>query len=110
MDVTFAVVEDESSSISSDETHTEDCTGVEMEALVGAATAAITIYDMCKAVDRGMVIGDLRLLEKTGGKEDYVRPDESSQAGLSAAGAAASPAAQVAWMRRAPRRPAAWWP
>jgi cyclic pyranopterin monophosphate synthase len=57
-------------------TRTEDRTGVEMEALVGAATAAITIYDMCKAVDRGMVIGDLRLLEKTGGKEDYVRPAE----------------------------------
>jgi cyclic pyranopterin monophosphate synthase len=57
-------------------TRTEDRTGVEMEALVGAATAAITIYDMCKAVDRGMVVGDLRLLEKTGGKEDYVRPVE----------------------------------
>ena len=35
--------------------------------------AAITIYDMCKAVDRGMIMGDLRLLEKTGGKEDYRR-------------------------------------
>ncbi len=97
VDVTFAVVEDQSRIDIECETHTEDRTGVEMEALVGAATAAITIYDMCKAVDRGMVIGDLRLLEKTGGKEDYVRPDESSQAGLSAAGAAASPAAQVAW-------------
>ncbi|MBM4286082.1 MAG: cyclic pyranopterin monophosphate synthase MoaC [Deltaproteobacteria bacterium] len=43
-------------------------TGVEMEALTAAAVAALTIYDMCKAVDRGMVIEDLRLLEKSGGK------------------------------------------
>ncbi len=43
-------------------------TGVEMEALVAAATAALTIYDMCKAIDRGMVIDDLLLLEKSGGK------------------------------------------
>jgi cyclic pyranopterin phosphate synthase len=42
-----------------------DKTGIEMEALTGAAVAALTIYDMCKAVDRGMVIGELRLLEKT---------------------------------------------
>ncbi|MDI6852795.1 MAG: cyclic pyranopterin monophosphate synthase MoaC [Deltaproteobacteria bacterium] len=46
---------------------TEARTGVEMEALVAAATAALTIYDMCKAVDRGMVIQDLLLLEKSGG-------------------------------------------
>ena len=52
-----------------------------MEALVGAAVAAITIYDMCKAVDRGMIVGDLRLLEKTGGKEDYVRDDGRDAAG-----------------------------
>ncbi len=52
---------------------TDGKTGVEMEALTGAAMAAITIYDMCKAVDRGMIMGDLRLLEKTGGKEDYRR-------------------------------------
>ncbi len=42
-------------------------TGVEMEALAAAAAAALTIYDMCKAVDRGMTIGDIRLIEKTGG-------------------------------------------
>ncbi len=42
-------------------------TGVEMEALTAASVAALTIYDMCKAVDRGMVIGDVRLLEKRGG-------------------------------------------
>ncbi len=43
-------------------------TGVEMEALVAASTAALTIYDMCKAVDRGMVISDIMLLKKNGGK------------------------------------------
>lgn len=43
-------------------------TGVEMEALTAASVAALTLYDMCKAVDKGMVIGDIRLLEKTGGK------------------------------------------
>jgi molybdenum cofactor biosynthesis protein MoaC len=55
---------------------TDGKTGVEMEALTAASVAALTIYDMCKAVDRGMVVGDVRLLEKTGGKEDYVRPGE----------------------------------
>ena len=43
-------------------------TGVEMEALTAASVAALTVYDMCKAVDRDMVIGQMRLLEKTGGK------------------------------------------
>ncbi len=43
-------------------------TGVEMEALTAAGVAALTIYDMCKAVDRGMVVTDLRLLRKSGGK------------------------------------------
>lgn len=43
-------------------------TGVEMEALTAVSVAALTIYDMCKAVDKGMEIGAIRLLEKTGGK------------------------------------------
>ena len=43
-------------------------TGVEMEALTAASIAALTIYDMCKAVDKGMVIEQTRLLEKAGGK------------------------------------------
>lgn len=43
-------------------------TGVEMEALTAASVAALTIYDMCKAVEKEMVIGDIKLLEKTGGK------------------------------------------
>jgi len=52
-------------------TETNGQTGVEMEALTGAQIALLTIYDMCKAVDRGMVIGDIRLIEKSGGKSGY---------------------------------------
>jgi len=50
-------------------------TGVEMEALTGVQIALLTIYDMCKAVDRGMVIGDVRLLEKSGGKSGHWQRD-----------------------------------
>ena len=47
-------------------------TGVEMEALMGVNIALLTIYDMCKAIDKGMLISDIHLLEKTGGKSgDY---------------------------------------
>lgn len=46
-------------------------TGVEMEALTGASIAALTLYDMCKAVSHGIIIREIRLLEKTGGKRDY---------------------------------------
>ncbi len=47
-------------------------TGVEMEALTGTAAAALTIYDMCKAVDRGMRIDDIRLVRKSGGKSGEI--------------------------------------
>ena len=46
-------------------------TGVEMEAMVAASTALLTIYDMAKAMDKGMVMGDVRLLEKLGGKSGH---------------------------------------
>ena len=46
-------------------------TGVEMEALTAVSVAALTVYDMCKAVDRGMTITDVRLLEKAGGKSGH---------------------------------------
>lgn len=46
-------------------------TGVEMEALTACSVACLTIYDMAKAVDRGMVIGDIRLVEKAGGKSGH---------------------------------------
>jgi cyclic pyranopterin phosphate synthase len=50
-----------------------DRTGVEMEALTAATVAALTIYDMCKAVDRGMLITDVWLVEKTGGRSGTYR-------------------------------------
>lgn len=49
-------------------------TGVEMEALTAVSVAALTVYDMCKAVDKDMIIGDIMLIKKTGGKSgDYIR-------------------------------------
>jgi cyclic pyranopterin phosphate synthase len=55
---------------------TDSKTGVEMEALTAASVAALTIYDMCKAIDKAMVITDIRLESKTGGRSgDYVRSD-----------------------------------
>jgi cyclic pyranopterin phosphate synthase len=56
-------------------------TGVEMEALTAASVAALTIYDMCKAVDRGMVIESVQLLEKLGGKSGHfvAQPVESAR-------------------------------
>jgi cyclic pyranopterin phosphate synthase len=56
---------------------TKGATGVEMEALTAAAVACLTIYDMAKAVDRGMRIGGLRLLEKSGGKSGLWTADAS---------------------------------
>ncbi len=50
-------------------------TGVEMEALCAVSAGLLTIYDMCKAVDRGMTITDIRLLEKQGGKSGHWRSD-----------------------------------
>ena len=50
---------------------THDRTGVEMEALTGAAVAALTVYDMCKGLSHGIVIKSIRLLEKTGGRHHY---------------------------------------
>ena len=55
-------------------TVTTNCTGktgVEMEALTSTSVALLTIYDMCKAVDRGMVMGEIKLLEKQGGKSGH---------------------------------------
>lgn len=52
---------------------TEGKTGVEMEALVGASVAALTIYDMCKALSHDIIIRETKLMEKTGGKRDFKR-------------------------------------
>jgi cyclic pyranopterin phosphate synthase len=51
-------------------------TGVEMEAMTGAALAALTIYDMCKGSDKSIVIGEIRLLYKEGGKSGIYRSEE----------------------------------
>lgn len=48
-------------------------TGVEMEALTGASIAALTIYDMCKALSHDITIKEIKLIEKTGGKHDFKR-------------------------------------
>lgn len=53
-------------------------TGVEMEALTAVTVAGLTIYDMCKAVDRSMTIGPTRLLEKSGGKSGHFRAEDSA--------------------------------
>ena len=51
-------------------------TGVEMEALTGATIAALTIYDMCKAFSHNIIIKEIKLMEKTGGKKDFKRTDD----------------------------------
>lgn len=51
-------------------------TGVEMEAMVAVSTALLTVYDMAKAIDKGMVIGEVRLIEKRGGKSGIWKPSE----------------------------------
>ena len=63
---------------------TVDRTGVEMEALTACSVAALTIYDMCKSADRSMVIGDIALWEKTGGRSGtYRRPPAQQDESLS---------------------------
>jgi len=52
---------------------TNSVTGIEMEALTAVSVAALTVYDMCKAIDKSMVIGDIKLLSKTGGKSGNFR-------------------------------------
>lgn len=59
------------------ETSVEARTGVEMEALVGASAALLTVYDMCKAMDRGMEIGPVRLVEKDGGRSGTWRRSDT---------------------------------
>ena len=54
-------------------------TGVEMEALVAVSAAGLTVYDMCKAVDREMTLGEVRLIRKSGGKSgEWIRPGEAA--------------------------------
>lgn len=67
---------DSSSIVCQARTETRDQTGVEMEALTAVQVALLTVYDMCKAVDRGMQIDGVRLLEKSGGRSGVWRADE----------------------------------
>ena len=57
------------------EAHVLDRTGVEMEAMTACSVAALTVYDMVKGIERGVVIEEVGLLEKTGGRHDWRRPD-----------------------------------
>jgi cyclic pyranopterin phosphate synthase len=59
---------------------TDGKTGIEMEALTAASTAALALYDMCKAVDRGMEIAHVRLLEKSGGASGHWLRESASPA------------------------------
>jgi cyclic pyranopterin monophosphate synthase len=59
------------------EVHAVDRTGVEMEAMTACAVAALTIYDMVKGIERGVEIEQVVLLEKTGGRSDWHRPEDS---------------------------------
>jgi cyclic pyranopterin phosphate synthase len=61
---------------------TVDRTGVEMEALTACAVAALTVYDMCKSVDRSMTVGELALWEKTGGRSGTYRRGDADGLGV----------------------------
>ena len=76
VDFAYDVYEPDSSITIRATVRTRGRTGVEMEALTAVSIAALTIYDMCKAVDRGIEVSDVFLLEKSGGKSGlYTRPD-----------------------------------
>ena len=78
--IDFATLEDESGIRISAMCKLAGQTGVEMEALTAVSAGLLTIYDMCKAVDKGMTIGDIKLLQKTGGKSgDWNAPAEEGK-------------------------------
>ena len=77
-EITYEMSKEESAVIAFCKASCVGKTGVEMEALTAVSTAALTVYDMCKAVQKDMTITDIRLLFKTGGIHgDYKREDES---------------------------------
>ena len=73
--VSFAIDEAASRITCRSQVETLGRTGVEMEALTSVQVGLLTIYDMCKAIDRGMVMGDIRVLEKHGGKSGSYRAE-----------------------------------
>ncbi len=70
-DVSFSINRDSDSIEITATVKTEGKTGVEMEALTAVAASALTVYDMCKGMDREIIISDIQLLKKTGGKGDF---------------------------------------
>jgi len=77
VDIDFEFDEENSSVKILATTRTMDRTGIEMEALTAVAIAALTIYDMCKAIDRGMEISDIKLMRKSGGRSGtFVRNEK----------------------------------
>ncbi|MBM7867380.1 cyclic pyranopterin monophosphate synthase MoaC [Heliobacterium gestii] len=76
VDVTFTLDELHSTVEIESRVKTTGKTGVEMEALTAVSVAALTIYDMCKAMDKGMVVSDIRLVEKIGGKSGHFIREE----------------------------------
>lgn len=80
-EITFELSEEERSVKALCRTACTGKTGVEMEALTGVSVALLTIYDMCKAMDRGMRITDIHLLEKDGGKSGHYTADEEQRHG-----------------------------
>jgi len=77
VDISFELDETNSRVIARSIAKVSGKTGVEMEAIMAVSTALITIYDMCKAIDRWMVISDIKLLEKDGGKSGHVIREEA---------------------------------
>jgi len=69
--IDFQLLDDEAAVQCRAQVNTSGQTGVEMEALTAVQVALLTIYDMCKAVDKGMIMTDIRLLEKAGGKSGH---------------------------------------
>ena len=80
IDLSFEFSDSKAALVITSQVKTTGKTGVEMEALTAVAVAALTIYDMCKAVDRWMEISDIRLLEKLGGKSGHICRDEEKGA------------------------------
>ncbi len=79
VNVEFTIEEASNSVICEVTTHTRERTGIEMEALMAVNAGLLTIYDMCKAVDRGMEINQLHIIKKAGGKSgDWERKEEQS--------------------------------
>ncbi|MEN6349152.1 MAG: cyclic pyranopterin monophosphate synthase MoaC [Syntrophomonas sp.] len=76
VDISFSFDEHENRIIVESRVKTTGKTGVEMEAITAAGVAALTIYDMCKAIDRWMEIGGIKLLEKAGGKSGHLKRSE----------------------------------